>query len=378
MSTPRSRSRCSRCAASTVGPGDGHAHGSGNPHYWLDPKNAEIITGNILEGARARRSRERGRSTKPIASRSSTRLDGKLAEWEAKLAPLQRRAAGRLSQQLGLFRAPLPARLRRLHRAEAGRAAESPSHLAVADQPDAGAQGPHHRAPAARAGARRRLPGEADAAAKVVVLAASVGALPGAHDYLSLFDANVAALLGGGQADDRRRSRSCGRRSWWRSAWSASTPISASRCWPATSSSSTSRWRRSRRSARPSRSCSAIRRTARRPTAIRSAFTLLAAVLLAFTRAWSARIPQEALIGVIYVVAAAAAILLIDRAPQGAEHLKQILTGNILHHRPGRRSPSSRRSTPPSACCTGCCARRLAHAARSPGNSCSTRRSAWW
>ncbi|HEV7601321.1 MAG TPA: metal ABC transporter permease [Bradyrhizobium sp.] len=59
-------------------------------------------------------------------------------------------------------------------------------------------------------------------------------------------------------------------------------------------------------------------------------FTLLAAVLLAFTRAWATRVPQEALIGVIYVVAAAAAILLIDRAPQGAEHLKQILTGNIL------------------------------------------------
>jgi zinc/manganese transport system permease protein len=60
------------------------------------------------------------------------------------------------------------------------------------------------------------------------------------------------------------------------------------------------------------------------------AFTLLAAVLLAFTRTWGTRVPQEALIGVIYVVAAAAAILLIDRAPQGAEHLKQILTGNIL------------------------------------------------
>ena len=60
------------------------------------------------------------------------------------------------------------------------------------------------------------------------------------------------------------------------------------------------------------------------------AFTLLAAVLLALTRSWGTRVPQEALIGVIYVVAAAAAILLIDRAPQGAEHLKQILTGNIL------------------------------------------------
>jgi zinc/manganese transport system permease protein len=60
------------------------------------------------------------------------------------------------------------------------------------------------------------------------------------------------------------------------------------------------------------------------------AFTLLAAFLLAFTPTWSKRMSQEALIGVIYVVAAAAAILLIDRAPQGAEHLKQILTGNIL------------------------------------------------
>jgi zinc/manganese transport system permease protein len=60
------------------------------------------------------------------------------------------------------------------------------------------------------------------------------------------------------------------------------------------------------------------------------AFTLLASVVLAFTRAWATRVPQEALVGVIYVVATAVSILLIDRAPQGAEHLKQILTGNIL------------------------------------------------
>ena len=59
-------------------------------------------------------------------------------------------------------------------------------------------------------------------------------------------------------------------------------------------------------------------------------FTLAAAVLLATTRGWSGRIPQEALIGVIYVVAAAAAFLLVDKAPQGTEHIKQVLTGNIL------------------------------------------------
>lgn len=60
------------------------------------------------------------------------------------------------------------------------------------------------------------------------------------------------------------------------------------------------------------------------------AFTLVAALLLAFTRQWAERIPQEALIGVIYVVAAAAAFLLVDKAPQGTEHIKQILTGSIL------------------------------------------------
>jgi zinc/manganese transport system permease protein len=60
------------------------------------------------------------------------------------------------------------------------------------------------------------------------------------------------------------------------------------------------------------------------------AFTLAAAAVLASTRGWSARIPQEAQIGVIYVVAAAAALLLVDRAPQGAEHIRQILTGNIV------------------------------------------------
>jgi zinc/manganese transport system permease protein len=59
-------------------------------------------------------------------------------------------------------------------------------------------------------------------------------------------------------------------------------------------------------------------------------FTLAAAMLLAATRNWSGRIPQEALIGVIYVVAAACAFLLVEKAPQGTEHIKQVLTGNIL------------------------------------------------
>lgn len=34
----------------SFGPSLGHNHGAGNPHYWLDPENAKIMTASILEG----------------------------------------------------------------------------------------------------------------------------------------------------------------------------------------------------------------------------------------------------------------------------------------------------------------------------------------
>jgi zinc/manganese transport system permease protein len=39
---------------------------------------------------------------------------------------------------------------------------------------------------------------------------------------------------------------------------------------------------------------------------------------------------QEAFIGVLYVVATAATVLVVDRSPQGAEHVKKMLVGGIL------------------------------------------------
>jgi zinc/manganese transport system permease protein len=60
------------------------------------------------------------------------------------------------------------------------------------------------------------------------------------------------------------------------------------------------------------------------------AFTLLGAALLSFTRLDHARIPQEAFIGIVYAVSAAAAILVLDRAPGGTEHVKDILVGSLL------------------------------------------------
>jgi len=62
--------------------------------------------------------------------------------------------------------------------------------------------------------------------------------------------------------------------------------------------------------------------------------TLLGAVVLTFTRSRERHVSQEAVIGVIYAVSAAAAVLLADRAPHGAEHVRTMLVGNILAVRP--------------------------------------------
>ena len=59
-------------------------------------------------------------------------------------------------------------------------------------------------------------------------------------------------------------------------------------------------------------------------------FAILGAALFALTRVKGSRIPQEAIIGIVYAVAAGAAILIVDRSPEGAEHIKYILVGNLL------------------------------------------------
>jgi zinc/manganese transport system permease protein len=60
------------------------------------------------------------------------------------------------------------------------------------------------------------------------------------------------------------------------------------------------------------------------------ACTVAGAALLTASRRLAPLINQEAFIGVMYVAATAAAILVIDRSPQGAEHVKRILIGSIL------------------------------------------------
>jgi zinc/manganese transport system permease protein len=59
-------------------------------------------------------------------------------------------------------------------------------------------------------------------------------------------------------------------------------------------------------------------------------FTAIGAAVLAFTRWFEPLVSKEALVGILYVVAAALTVLVIDRSPQGAEHVKKMLSGNIV------------------------------------------------
>ncbi len=176
----------------TIEPGDGHAHGSGNPHYWLDPKNAEFITANILWGL-ARIDPAHAKSYEANRQAFLARLSTKLTEWEARLAPLKGMPLIAYHNSWPYF-----ARRFRLDFADfleiRPGVPSTPSHLAGIIEA--------MRTRGVRIVVREPNEPERDvtfvaakSGASVVVLAASVGALPGAGDYLSLFDTDVAVLV---------------------------------------------------------------------------------------------------------------------------------------------------------------------------------------
>ena len=77
--------------------------------------------------------------------------------------------------------------------------------------------------------------------------------------------------------------------------------------------------------------------------AIALGFTLVGAAIFSVTGKRTSHVPQEAIIGIAYVVAAAAAVLLLSRAAEGDEEIKQMLVGNILLVSPVRRLDLFRR-----------------------------------
>ncbi|MBI4725854.1 metal ABC transporter permease [candidate division TA06 bacterium] len=64
-------------------------------------------------------------------------------------------------------------------------------------------------------------------------------------------------------------------------------------------------------------------------------FTLVGSAMFSFTRVRQKVVPQEAIIGIVYAVSAVCSILVLDRAPAEAEHIKHMMVGNILFVRSG-------------------------------------------
>lgn len=174
-----------------IGSTGGHAHGGGNPHYWLDPANAEIITGTILE-ALTRNDPANAKYYESERIAFLGRLSAKIAEWEKKLAPVRGRPMIAYHNTWSYYARRFRLNIAGYIEPKPGIPA-TPSHLAglmkLIERQQVGiiVRQPHEPARDADF-----LAGKTGA--KVVLLAASVGAVPQAKDYLSLFDYNADVL----------------------------------------------------------------------------------------------------------------------------------------------------------------------------------------
>jgi ABC-type Zn uptake system ZnuABC Zn-binding protein ZnuA len=175
----------------SVGPSDGHAHGSGNPHYWLDPENAGIITATLLE-ALARIDPDHAADYEARRTAFVARLHEKLGTWQAALAPLKGMPIVAYHNSWPYFARRFRLDLVDFIESKPG-VPPSAAHLAGLIQT--------MRSRGAHVIIREPYDPERDVAfiagkagATIATLATSVGALPAASDYLALFDANVEAL----------------------------------------------------------------------------------------------------------------------------------------------------------------------------------------
>lgn len=170
---------------------DGHNHGAGNPHYWLDPLNAEAITGVILE---ALYQIDPANASFYEANRLQflAELEQKVSQWQQQLAPYQgipliayHNSYPYLARRFRLniidFIEPRPG------------VSPSPTDLTrllreIKEQRVAIVlREPYEPEPIPRLLSKKT-------GARVVTLVSSVGAIPEASDYFALFDYNVKAL----------------------------------------------------------------------------------------------------------------------------------------------------------------------------------------
>jgi zinc/manganese transport system substrate-binding protein len=173
----------------------GDIHVYGNPHYWLDPLNGEIISANILEGLKRVSPTdanyfERNRNAFLAALRSAMR------RWQEKLNPYQGR-------KIVIYHDAWPYFVRRFNLKVLGCIEPKPgipptaSHVASLIEQIKAEKQPVVIADAAFYSDKAAKTIAARTGAKFVVIPSSVGGVKGADDFLSLFDHIVDGLVRG-------------------------------------------------------------------------------------------------------------------------------------------------------------------------------------
>jgi ABC-type Zn uptake system ZnuABC Zn-binding protein ZnuA len=173
------------------------ARGGPNPHYWLDPKSADAITEKMVASF-ALADPKNAKYYEANRKNFLARLDGKITEWQARLAPFRNEPMIAFHDDWSYFanrfrlnivdymaardRAP-PKRAKIAELTKLIKEKGIKLILAEVNQPER-----HANRLAKQTGAR------------VVTLAGSVGELPQTDDYISLFEANVNALVAGKNA----------------------------------------------------------------------------------------------------------------------------------------------------------------------------------
>jgi ABC-type Zn uptake system ZnuABC Zn-binding protein ZnuA len=169
----------------------GHAHGAANPHYWLDPQNAVIITGGIAEALIASFPVERARL---VANRNRfvNELTRRIVAWTEQAAAFAGASFIAYHNSWPYFARRFRLNVVDFIELKPG-ISPSPARIAklIADgrrnQVRAVLHEPYEPEEASRLLAQRLgIP--------VVTLATSVGSVPGTNNYFALFDYNLTSL----------------------------------------------------------------------------------------------------------------------------------------------------------------------------------------
>lgn len=177
--------------AAALDASSGHGHGGGNPHYWLDPHNAEIISTNILNGL-LRVDPGNSKLYEKNHQQFVKALRSKSTDWQNRMATCAGKPVLAYHDSWAYF-----ARRYRLHVVDIIEPKPgippSPARLASLfntirqQQVAAIIKQPYDPDNTPRLLADKT-------GVPVVVLASSVGALPQAPDYLAMMDYNITTL----------------------------------------------------------------------------------------------------------------------------------------------------------------------------------------